>query len=86
MWTVSAIQLHPNALIVCDEDATLELHVKTCILYSSSICFGTVGRQLMVIPEEWFDDEKELLLNMKTEKNEKFNNSDDDIINNNNDE
>ncbi|CAG8649532.1 25904_t:CDS:2 [Gigaspora rosea] len=29
MWTVSAIQLHPKALIVCDEDATLELHVKT---------------------------------------------------------
>lgn len=28
MWTVSAIQLHPKGLIVCDEDATLELHVK----------------------------------------------------------
>ncbi|OZJ04057.1 hypothetical protein BZG36_03580 [Bifiguratus adelaidae] len=26
MWTVSAIQLHPKSLIVCDEDATLELH------------------------------------------------------------
>lgn len=29
MWTVSALQLHPQALIVCDEDATLELKVKT---------------------------------------------------------
>ncbi|KAL6062539.1 Glucosamine-6-phosphate isomerase (Glucosamine-6-phosphate deaminase) (GNPDA) (GlcN6P deaminase) [Balamuthia mandrillaris] len=29
MWTASAIQLHPNGLIVCDEDATAELKVKT---------------------------------------------------------
>jgi glucosamine-6-phosphate deaminase len=29
MWTVSALQLHPRALIVCDEDATMELKVKT---------------------------------------------------------
>jgi len=29
MWTVSAIQHHPKAMIVCDEDATLELRVKT---------------------------------------------------------
>ncbi|XP_044270934.1 glucosamine-6-phosphate isomerase-like [Tribolium madens] len=29
MWTVSAFQLHPNTLMVCDEDATLELRVKT---------------------------------------------------------
>ncbi|OMJ17649.1 Glucosamine-6-phosphate isomerase 2 [Smittium culicis] len=29
MWIVSAIQLHPSSLIVCDEDATLELLVKT---------------------------------------------------------
>lgn len=29
MWTVSALQLHPNGIIVCDEDATLELKVKT---------------------------------------------------------
>lgn len=28
MWTVSAIQMHPKGLIVCDEDATMELHVK----------------------------------------------------------
>ena len=29
MWTVSCLQLHKNAMIVCDEDATLELRVKT---------------------------------------------------------
>ncbi|OMJ24975.1 Glucosamine-6-phosphate isomerase 1 [Smittium culicis] len=35
MWTVSAIQLHPSAMIVCDEDATLELHVKTVRYFKS---------------------------------------------------
>merc|ERR1711934_963290 len=29
MWTVSAIQMHPCAVVVCDEDATAELKVKT---------------------------------------------------------
>ena len=29
MWTVSAIQMHPRACIVCDDDATMELRVKT---------------------------------------------------------
>lgn len=29
MWTVSAFQQHPKTLILCDEDATLELKVKT---------------------------------------------------------
>jgi len=29
MWTVSAIQLHRRSMIVCDEDATAELRVKT---------------------------------------------------------
>lgn len=29
MWSVSALQLHPRSIIVCDEDATLELKVKT---------------------------------------------------------
>lgn len=29
MWTVSAFQMHPRALFVCDDDATLELRVKT---------------------------------------------------------
>ena len=29
MWTVSALQMHPRGIIVCDEDATLELKVGT---------------------------------------------------------
>lgn len=29
MWTVSAFQQHPQTIFVCDEDATLELRVKT---------------------------------------------------------
>ena len=29
MWTVSAFQMHPRAIFVCDEDATAELKVKT---------------------------------------------------------
>jgi glucosamine-6-phosphate deaminase len=29
MWTVSAIQSHPKAIVVCDRDATQELKVKT---------------------------------------------------------
>ncbi|KAI7868269.1 hypothetical protein BDF14DRAFT_1794700 [Spinellus fusiger] len=35
MWTVSCIQMHPKGLIVCDEDATLELHVKTVKYFKS---------------------------------------------------
>lgn len=29
MWTVSAFQLHPHTLFICDEDATMELRVRT---------------------------------------------------------
>lgn len=29
MWTISALQLHPHAVIVCDDDATVELKVGT---------------------------------------------------------
>jgi len=29
MWTVSAFQQHPRAIMLCDEEATLELKVKT---------------------------------------------------------
>lgn len=39
MWTVSAMQMHPKGLIVCDEDATLELHVKVCMTsYFTRVC------------------------------------------------
>lgn len=29
MWTLSCLQLHPYSMIVADEDASLELQVKT---------------------------------------------------------
>jgi glucosamine-6-phosphate deaminase len=29
MWTISALQLHPRGMIVCDEAATYELKVGT---------------------------------------------------------
>ena len=29
MWTISALQMHKHALVVCDEPATQELKVKT---------------------------------------------------------
>ena len=29
MWTISALQMHPKALIVADEDACAELKVST---------------------------------------------------------
>lgn len=35
MWTVSAIQHHQRAMIVCDEDATLELRVRTVRYFKS---------------------------------------------------
>lgn len=37
MWTVSAFQQHPHTLMVCDEDATLELRVKTVKYFKVSI-------------------------------------------------
>lgn len=38
MWTLSSLQLHPHPMIVCDEDATLELQVKTVkVLYTSPL-------------------------------------------------
>ncbi|CAF1171824.1 unnamed protein product [Adineta ricciae] len=35
MWTVSAFQNHPRFLCVCDEDATMELKVKTVRYFKS---------------------------------------------------
>ena len=29
LWTISALQLHPRGIIVCDEPSTMELKVKT---------------------------------------------------------
>ncbi|THX05890.1 glucosamine-6-phosphate isomerase [Aureobasidium pullulans] len=35
MWTLSSLQLHPHAMIVADDDATLELQVKTVKYFKS---------------------------------------------------
>ncbi|XP_063233409.1 glucosamine-6-phosphate isomerase isoform X2 [Bacillus rossius redtenbacheri] len=35
MWTVSAFQQHPHTIMICDEDATLELRVKTVKYFKS---------------------------------------------------
>ncbi|KAJ2156624.1 Glucosamine-6-phosphate isomerase (Glucosamine-6-phosphate deaminase) (GNPDA) (GlcN6P deaminase) [Coemansia sp. RSA 552] len=47
MWTLSVIQLHPSAMVVCDEDATLELHVKTVRYFKSieQVQEQLIGRQ-----------------------------------------
>ncbi|KAF2843456.1 glucosamine-6-phosphate isomerase [Patellaria atrata CBS 101060] len=52
MWTLSSLQLHPHPMIVVDEDATLELRVKT-VKYFKSI--ENVASQLgfeQILPSE----------------------------------
>lgn len=51
MWTLSSLQLHPHPMIVCDEDATLELQVKTVKVLSTSPTSPTVvGHILTSVP------------------------------------
>lgn len=50
MWTVSAYQQHPKAIFVCDEDATLELRVKTVKYFQgdgSQFCCVLNGHKLL---------------------------------------
>ncbi|KAI8846753.1 hypothetical protein BC829DRAFT_370355 [Chytridium lagenaria] len=62
MWTVSAIQMHPRGMIVCDEDATLELHVKTVKYFKSiEMVHGMLGMRGLKNGEV---DEKKGLMNM----------------------
>lgn len=37
MWTLSALQMHPAGIIVCDEEATMELKVGTVKYFSESV-------------------------------------------------
>ncbi len=37
MWTLSALQMHPNGIIVCDEEATMELKVGTVKYFKESV-------------------------------------------------
>lgn len=39
MWTVSAFQQHPRTIMLCDEDATLELKVKTVKYFKVRVSF-----------------------------------------------
>nr|XP_054755011.1 glucosamine-6-phosphate isomerase 1-like [Lytechinus pictus] len=50
MWTVSAFQQHPRTIFVVDEDATLELRVKTVKYFKS----------LMYVHDKLVEDSKEL--------------------------
>jgi glucosamine-6-phosphate deaminase len=51
MWTLSALQLHPHPLIACDEDATLELRVKTVkVKQCPSVSISRYRRNLTWIP------------------------------------
>lgn len=47
MWTVSAFQQHPKTIMICDEDATLELRVKT-VKYFKVIFRSIIKRQLLI--------------------------------------
>lgn len=52
MWTVSAFQQHPRTVFVCDEDATLELKVKTVKYFKGEGEVGQrVGSQLQTCQE-----------------------------------
>ncbi|KAJ7415381.1 Glucosamine-6-phosphate isomerase 2 [Pitangus sulphuratus] len=43
MWTVSAFQQHPRTIFVCDEDATLELRVKTVKYFKGRVVLAFVN-------------------------------------------
>lgn len=45
MWTVSAFQQHPRTVFVCDEDATLELKVKTVKYFKGEAQARAGGRE-----------------------------------------
>ena len=47
MWTVSAFQQHPKTIFVADEDATLELKVKTVKYFK-----GLMGLHNKLIQED----------------------------------
>lgn len=49
MWTVSAFQQHPNTFFVCDEDATMELRVKTVNYFKVIIHLKTIFQTLFSV-------------------------------------
>ena len=48
MWTLSSLQMHAHAMIVVDEDATLELQVKTVKVRSVSYTHLTLPTKRIV--------------------------------------
>ena len=44
IWTISALQMHPNAIIVCDEQATAELKVGTAKYFKEVEADPSEGR------------------------------------------
>jgi glucosamine-6-phosphate deaminase len=49
MFTVSAFQLHPHTIFVCDEDATMELKVRTVKYFKGLM---DVHNKLVEFPED----------------------------------
>lgn len=52
MWTLSALQQHPHALLCADEDATLELQVKTVKYFKSIEQVADAAGFRQVLPSE----------------------------------
>lgn len=49
MWTVSAFQQHPHTIMVCDDDATNELRVKTVKYFKVSFYPGKIDYSYSII-------------------------------------
>ncbi len=47
MWTISALQMHPKGIIVCDDAATIELRVGT-VKYFNEIESGNLNAKNML--------------------------------------
>jgi glucosamine-6-phosphate deaminase len=52
MWTLSSLQAHPHALLAVDEDATLELQVKTVKYFKSIERVATDVGMLQKMPRK----------------------------------
>lgn len=69
MWTVSAFQQHPNTLMICDEDATLELRVKTVKYFKVTDCVRSTSMEhftniaIHSLPGTWYSILFEFALN-----------------------
>ncbi|KAF2156324.1 hypothetical protein K461DRAFT_252339 [Myriangium duriaei CBS 260.36] len=58
MWTLSALQMHPYAMIVADEDATLELKVKTVKYFKSIESVAAQQGMAQMLPSQKTTDAK----------------------------